>query len=346
AYLGETFNKMTSELSLQQHRLIAASKLIDERRLFTEAVLSGVPVAVVGIGPKGEITALNPSAEKLLPQSGDPAERIAGQSIATVLPEIESLLGEARSVQARLVQGQISLSRGGLDRLFNVSITSEPSERADKSYVVTLDDITDLVTAQRTAAWADVARRIAHEIKNPLTPIQLSAERLKRRYGRHIQEGKEVFNQCTDTIIRQVDDIKRMVDEFSSFARMPKARPARDDLTDCVRQAIFLMRVGRPDIAFEEQLPDEPVLADFDRRLISQGLTNVLKNAAEGIDALVKHDGKGMVLTTLALDGADIAEIAVSDNGRGFPREDRQRLVEPYVTTRAEGPGLGLPIVS
>ena len=142
------------------------------------------------------------------------------------------------------------------------------------------------MTAQRTAAWADVARRIAHEIRNPLTPIQLSAERLKRRYGKHIVEGKDIFDQCTDTIIRQVDDIKRMVDEFSSFARMPKARSARDDLTDCVRQAIFLMRVGRADITFEEQLPEEPIFADFDRRLVSQALTNVLKNATEGIDAL------------------------------------------------------------
>ncbi len=190
-----------------------------------------------------------------------------------------------------------------------------------------------------------MARGIAHEIKNPLTPIQLSAERLKRRYGRHIVEGKDIFDQCTDTIIRQVDDIKRMVDEFSSFARMPKARLAGDDLTDCVRQAIFLMRVGRPDITFEDQLPDEPVLAHFDRRLVSQALTNVLKNATEGIDASGEHGGNGVVLTTLTLDGSDFAEIAVSDNGKGFPREDRHRLIEPYVTTRAEGTGLGLPIV-
>jgi two-component system, NtrC family, nitrogen regulation sensor histidine kinase NtrY len=201
------------------------------------------------------------------------------------------------------------------------------------------------VTAQRTAAWADVARRIAHEIRNPLTPIQLSAERLKRRYGRHIVEGRDIFDQCTDTIIRQVDDIKRMVDEFSSFARMPKARSARDDLTDCVRQAIFLMRVGRADIGFEEELPDEPIFADFDRRLVSQALTNVLKNATEGIDALGEAHGKGIVITTVSVDGAGFAEIAVSDNGKGFPREDRHRLIEPYVTTRAEGTGLGLPIV-
>jgi two-component system nitrogen regulation sensor histidine kinase NtrY len=346
AHLGETFNKMTSELSLQQHRLIAASKLIDERRLFTEAVLSGVPVAVIGVGPRGEITALNPSAEKLLPQSGEPAERIAGQPIATVLPEIESLLAEARSGHSRLVQGQISLSRGGLDRLFNVSITSEPSERADKSYVVTLDDITDLVTAQRTAAWADVARRIAHEIKNPLTPIQLSAERLKRKYGRLIEKDRDVFDQCTDTIVRQVDDIKRMVDEFSAFARMPKARLESDDLGECVRQVLFLMRVAHPDIVFEEQLPQDPVQVPFDRRLLSQALTNIVKNATEGIAAQTSDPRPpGKISVAVAVAGR-IVSIDVIDNGMGFPKENRQRLLEPYMTTRVDGTGLGLPIVA
>jgi two-component system nitrogen regulation sensor histidine kinase NtrY len=245
----------------------------------------------------------------------------------------------------RLHQGQATVLREGRERVLNVRVTGTPG-RDDRASVITLDDISDLVTAQRTAAWADVARRIAHEIRNPLTPIQLSAERLKRRYGRHILEGKDVFDQCTDTIIRQVDDIKRMVDEFSSFARMPKARPARDDLTDCVRKAIFLMRVGRPDITFEEQVPDDPVFAEFDRRLVSQALTNVLKNATEGVDASGEPNGAGAVLTTLACDGTDFAEIAVSDNGIGFPREDRHRLFEPYVTTRAEGTGLGLPIVA
>jgi two-component system nitrogen regulation sensor histidine kinase NtrY len=345
AHLGETFNKMTSELSLQQHRLIAASKLIDERRLFTEAVLSGVPVAVVGIGPEGEITVLNPSAEKLLPQSGETAARIAGQSIATVLPELEDMLAGARSGQSRLVQGQISLSRAGLDRLFNVSITSEPSERADKSYVVTLDDITDLVTAQRTAAWADVARRIAHEIKNPLTPIQLSAERLKRKYGRLIEQDRDVFDQCTDTIVRQVDDIKRMVDEFSSFARMPKPRLESGDLGESVRQVLFLMRVAHPGILFEDRLPQDPVWVPFDRRLLAQALTNIVKNATEGIAAHTGETGfQGKISVAVAVAGR-VVTIDVIDNGKGFPKENRQRLLEPYMTTRADGTGLGLPIV-
>ena len=339
-HLGDTFNKMTAELLRQQTGLIDANALNDERRAFIEAVLSGVPAGVLGVDNDGIITISNAAAERLL--GGDLG--LIGRPLKAIQPSIGFIWEQARSLRLRLHQGQATVLRDGRERVLNVRVTGNPG-RDDRASVITLDDISDLVSAQRTAAWADVARRIAHEIRNPLTPIQLSAERLKRRYGRHIVEGRDVFDQCTDTIIRQVDDIKRMVDEFSSFARTPKARPTRDDLTDCVRQAIFLMRVGRPDITFGEQLPNEPVFADFDRRLVSQALTNVLKNATEGIDALGEYTSKGVVLTTLSVDGADFAEIAVSDNGKGFPREDRHRLVEPYVTTRAEGTGLGLPIV-
>ena len=339
-HLGDTFNKMTAELLRQQTGLIDANALNDERRAFIEAVLSGVPAGVLGVDNDGVITISNAAAERLL--GGDLG--LIGRPLSAVQPSIGFIWEQARSLRLRLHQGQATVLRDGRERVLNVRFTGNPG-RDGRASVITLDDISDLVSAQRTAAWADVARRIAHEIRNPLTPIQLSAERLKRRYGRHIAEGRDVFDQCTDTIIRQVDDIKRMVDEFSSFARTPKARPARDDLTDCVRQAIFLMRVGRPDIAFDERLPNEPVFADFDRRLVSQALTNVLKNATEGIDALGESRAKGVVLTTLSVDGSDFAEIAVSDNGKGFPREDRHRLFEPYVTTRAEGTGLGLPIV-
>ncbi|ACB95153.1 sensor histidine kinase NtrY-like [Beijerinckia indica] len=349
ARLGETFNKMIAELRLQQNRLIAASNLIDERRLFTEAVLSGVPVAVVGIGPKGLVTVLNASAEKLVPMGAEELTTVTGQPVEAVLPEIADLFNEARASTMRLMQGQISLDRGGRDRLFNVSITSEPTARTDKSYVVTLDDITDLVTAQRTAAWADVARRIAHEIKNPLTPIQLSAERLKRKYGRVIVQDRDIFDQCIDTIVRQVDDIKRMVDEFSSFARMPKAKLDSDDLTDCLRRVLFLMRVAHPDITFDEDLPEKSVIGRFDRRLLSQAVTNILKNAAEGIAAVAETEqgnrAPGRILLRLLVRG-DQAEIDIIDNGKGFPRENRHRLLEPYMTTRAEGTGLGLPIVA
>ncbi len=344
AHLGETFNKMTSELRLQQNRLVAASTLIDERRIFTEAVLSGVPVAVVGVGPDGAITTLNPSAEQLIPQTGEGAQDIVGQQVEAIMPEVSTVLGEARGSQHRLVQGQVSINRAGRDRLFNVRVTSEPSVRADKSYVMTLDDITDVLDAQRTAAWADVARRIAHEIKNPLTPIQLSAERLKRKYGRHIVTDQDIFYQCTDTIVRQVDDIKRMVDEFSSFARMPKATLERDDLSECVRRVLFLMRVAHPNILFEEKLPPEPVFMQFDRRLISQALTNIIKNATEGIAASEPGEVRGRILVSLLVGGN--VEVNVIDNGKGFPVENRQRLLEPYMTTRAEGTGLGLPIVA
>ena len=296
-HLGETFNKMTSELLRQQTGLIDANALNDERRAFIEAVLSGVPAGVLGVDNDGIITISNAAADRLL--GGE--HGLIGRRLDAVQPSIGSIWEQARSLRLRLHQGQATVLRDGRERVLNVRVTGNPG-RDGRASVITLDDISDLVTAQRTAAWADVARRIAHEIRNPLTPIQLSAERLKRRYGRHIVEGKDIFDQCTDTIIRQVDDIKRMVDEFSSFARMPKARSARDDLTDCVRQAIFLMRVGRADVTFEEQLPEEPIFADFDRRLVSQALTNVLKNATEGIDALNGEHGKGVVTTTVSVD--------------------------------------------
>jgi two-component system nitrogen regulation sensor histidine kinase NtrY len=335
---------MTSDLRLQQNRLIAASHLIDERRVFTEAVLSGVPAAVIGIDAKGCLSVLNPSAVKLLETDSVSA---IGRPVEEILPELKPVIAEARAANQRLAQCQIVLARHGRERIFNVRVTTEASEHAEQSLVVTLDDITDLVTAQRTSAWADVARRIAHEIKNPLTPIQLSAERLKRKYGRLITEDRDVFDQCTDTIVRQVDDIKRMVDEFSSFARMPKARPQQDDLGECVRQQVFLMRVGHPEITIVEHLPATPLVARFDRRLLSQALTNVIKNAAEGVAAAAgAAQGMGHIDVTLSASADGKAVIDVIDNGIGFPKEGRQRLLEPYMTTRAEGTGLGLPIVA
>jgi two-component system, NtrC family, nitrogen regulation sensor histidine kinase NtrY len=344
-HLGETFNKMTSEIRQQQNRLIAASALIDERRLFTEAVLSGVPVAVIGVGANGQITVVNPSAERLIPH--DNGQSAVGQPIDHVLPEVTPVLDEARASNGRLSRGQISVHRGGRERTFNLLVTTEPGSRTDKNYVITLDDITDLVSAQRTAAWADVARRIAHEIKNPLTPIQLSAERLKRKYGRLVVSDRDVFDQCIDTIVRQVDDIKRMVDEFSAFARMPRARLVPDDVTECLRQVIFLMRVGHPNVEFVDQLPQTPVIANFDRRLLSQAVTNITKNATEGIAAVAETEPlKGKISLSLDVTPEGLVEILITDNGKGFPKENRHRLLEPYMTTRAEGTGLGLPIVA
>ena len=306
-----------------------------------------MPVAVVGVGPRGEITVLNPSAERLIPPAGEGATAIVGKPVDVVLPEISEAFAEARAGQTRMAPAEISLTRGGLERLFSVSITSAPTGRADKSYIVTLDDITDLVGAQRTAAWADVARRIAHEIRNPLTPIQLSAERLKRKYGRLITQDRDIFDQCTDTIVRQVDDIKRMVDEFSSFARMPKPRVESNDLGECIRRVLFLMRVAHPNIVFEDHLPGQPVLGHFDRRLLSQALTNIVKNATEGIEALCRRSraSQGIFHVTLSV-ADDTVFIDIVDNGKGFPKDNRQRLLEPYMTTRAEGTGLGLPIVA
>jgi two-component system nitrogen regulation sensor histidine kinase NtrY len=346
AHLGTTFNKMTSELRLQQNRLIAASNLIDERRLFTEAVLSGVPVAVVGVDAMSKVTVLNSSAEKLVfgETTGETGQ---GRPIGELLPELTPILDAARNSNVRLMNGQVALNRAGQDRQYNVRVTSEPTTKAERGFVVTLDDITDLVSAQRTAAWADVARRIAHEIKNPLTPIQLSAERLKRKYGRLITQDRDIFDQCTDTIVRQVDDIKRMVDEFSSFARMPKARLEPDDLADCARRILFLMRVAHPDIEIEDNLPDAPYVVRFDRRLLSQALTNIIKNATEGIATRLETDAFAPHLSlTLHTSEKGEAVVDVDDNGKGFPVENRQRLLEPYMTTRAEGTGLGLPIVA
>lgn len=346
ARLGDVFNNMTTELDLQQRRLIEANRVNDERREFTEAVLAGVPAAVMGVNSEGVVTILNRSSLELsLTEARGRAT--VGADILAVMPEIVPILRDAAEVFPRAVQSQMTLKRGGAERTFNVRVTSARAKEGHPNFVVTLDDITDLVTAQRSSAWADVARRIAHEIKNPLTPIQLSAERLKRKYGKLIEEDRGIFDQCIDTIVRQVDDIRRMVDEFSSFARMPKARPERDDLNECVRQVVFLMRVGNADIDFIEHLPETPVLAQFDRRLLSQALTNIVKNATEGIAAREEQDAaeKGRVDIRLQT-REQMAEIDVIDNGKGFPAMNRQRLLEPYMTTRSDGTGLGLPIVA
>ncbi|MFG1271700.1 PAS domain-containing sensor histidine kinase [Xanthobacter flavus] len=341
ATLGETFNKMTGELKTQRNALVSARDQMDSRRRFTEAVLSGVGAGVIGIDADARVTILNLSAERLL---GVTEAEGLGRPLAEVVPETSALLEEARGAGQRAVQGNITVQRDGRERVFAMRVTTEQSGAEAHGWVVTLDDITALITAQRTSAWADVARRIAHEIKNPLTPIQLSAERLKRKYGRHITQDRDVFDQCTDTIIRQVGDIGRMVDEFSSFARMPKPVVDAQDLAETVRQAVFLMRVGHPDVTFEAELPAAQP-ARFDRRLISQALTNILKNAAEAIEAVPDAErGKGRIRVRVTAAGEDLL-IDVIDNGAGLPREKRSRLLEPYVTTREKGTGLGLAIV-
>ena len=355
AHLGESFNKMTQELRRQHDGLTAASELIDRRRRFTEAVLSGVSPGVLGVDAAGVITIANPSAERTL---GLSADALIGVPLTGAVPELAPLFPEAEGRQ-RALQQQVQLTRNGRERTIAVRVTSEQAQGAARGFVVTLDDITDLVSAQRTSAWADVARRIAHEIKNPLTPIQLSAERIRRKYGKVITADKEVFDQCTATIVRQVDEIKRMVDEFSSFARMPKPAITRQDLTEIAKQNLFMMRVAHPDMDFpfhaEGAAGAERVEAAFDVRLLSQALTNILKNAVEAVqavpeDARVAEAGsldefRGRVALRLLVDDA-FAVIEVTDNGKGFPAEGRQRLLEPYMTTREGGTGLGLAIVS
>jgi len=338
--LGETFNRMTQELRTQRDDIMRARDVIDSRRRFTEAVLAGASAGVIGVHGDGAVSILNRSAERLIGRSE--AESL-GKPLTEVFPEIADILAAART--GTRSQDQVTISRNGRERNLSVRVTSEQSADSDRGYVITLDDITELVAAQRTSAWADVARRIAHEIKNPLTPIQLSAERLRRKYGKVIVDDREVFEQCTETIVRQVDDIKRMVDEFSRFARMPKPVMAADDVADTVRQTVFLMRVGNADIDIDAEIAEDPMPAHFDRRLIAQALTNVIKNAAEAIAAVPPAElGKGTIRVFAAREGDDIV-IDVVDNGIGLPKEKRSRLLEPYVTTREKGTGLGLAIV-
>jgi two-component system nitrogen regulation sensor histidine kinase NtrY len=341
-HLGETFNRMTYELRTQRDDIVRARDVIDQRRRFTEAVLAGASAGVIGVDGDGRITILNRSAEKLV----DRLEvDVIGHPLAEILPELKEIFASAQSGSQRLVQGQVTIGRQSRERNLTVRVTTEQSPDSERGYVITLDDITELVAAQRTSAWADIARRIAHEIKNPLTPIQLSAERLRRKYGKTITDDPAVFHQCTDTIVRQVDDIKRMVDEFSKFARMPKAVIAAEDVADTVRQVVFLQRVGNEDIDIDLDLGEDPMPAQFDRRLISQGLTNIIKNATEAISAVpVAERSRGHIRVTAVRDG-DFVVLDVIDNGIGLPKENRNRLLEPYVTTREKGTGLGLAIV-
>jgi len=338
--LGNTFNRMIGQLDTQRSALVSANEQIDERRRFTETVLAGVSAGVIGIDSDGQITIVNRAAARLLNAE---QEELEGRHYSETVPELAALIRKAMSEPVGRASGEVTVKRAGTPRSLSAQVASE---HGTHGYVVTFDDITDLVSAQRTAAWADVARRIAHEIKNPLTPIQLSAERLKRKYGGEISSDPEVFAQCTDTIIRQVGDIGRMVDEFSSFARMPSPVMRRENAQELLQQAIFLQRVANPHIAYETKSPKEPVWFEGDGRLISQALTNIIKNAGEGIASRIEKgdDAPGRVIAAIeTLD--DKLVFRVTDNGIGLPPEHRHRLTEPYVTTRAKGTGLGLAIV-
>jgi two-component system nitrogen regulation sensor histidine kinase NtrY len=340
--LGRAFNRMTGQLDAQRSALISANRQNDERRRFTEAVLAGVSAGVIGIDSNGAITIVNRAAARLLNVVPD---EIEGRDYAEAVPELAALIRRAITEPVGRSSGEVTVKRGMTSRSLSVQVSSERG--ADGSgFVATFDDITDLVSAQRTAAWGDIARRIAHEIKNPLTPIQLSAERLRRKYSGEITTDPDVFNQCTETIIRQVGDIGRMVDEFSSFARMPAPVMRRENAQELIQQAVFLQRVAHSQIAFEIRAPKDPIFLECDGRLVAQALTNVLKNAGEAIGArIAKGDSApGRIVIALACDEG-VVSFKIADNGVGLPHEQRDRLTEPYVTTRAKGTGLGLAIV-
>jgi two-component system nitrogen regulation sensor histidine kinase NtrY len=341
ATLGESFNEMTHQLAGQRAELLSASEQNDSRRRFIEAVLSGVTAGVIGVDGEERVTVFNRSALNLIDRGG-PA--MLGAQIRGLVPELGPVLEDAARDRRREHRDQITLLRAGKSRTINVRVTTERSSAEGTGYVITLDDITDLLAAQRTSVWADVARRIAHEIKNPLTPIQLSAERLRRKFGARIEEDRDVFDQCTDTIIRQVADIGRMVDEFSAFARMPKPSLEVVDIREGLRDAVFLMQVGHPDVDVTVDIPDEPMTGRFDVRLLSQMITNLIKNGVEAIEALDPPAERGHVeVCGSTTEGAVIVEVI--DDGIGLPRENRQMLLEPYMTTREKGTGLGLAIV-
>jgi len=328
---------MTGDLEAQQAALRAAGEEAESRRQFIDSVLSGVSAGVLSVDAEGRISAFNRQALSLL---GLPATGAYGKPLADAAPEFAEVVAEAQAYGGD-AEAELDVVRDRDTRRLRV----RASGHADGGLVLTFDDITRLVNAQRNAAWKDVARRIAHEIKNPLTPIQLSAERLRRKYRKEITGDVETFDRCTETIIRQVGDVNRMVDEFSTFARMPAPKFERADAAELLRQAVFAQRVAAPDIEVElAESIDAPVLCD--ERMIGQALANVLKNASEAIQARRRSEPrlKGRIKARLLVDDADVT-FEVEDNGIGLPARDRERLTEPYVTTREKGTGLGLAIV-
>ncbi len=345
--LGKAFNRMAHQLETQRAELVEANRQLDLRRRFTEAVLAGVSAGVIGLDSQFKIKMMNARASDFF-QITNP-EALTGHPLEVLAPEIADVL-VSMPKGAKQKDGQVEIRRTGQPmRTILVRLSSELQGGEVKGYVVTFDDVSDLVAAQRKAAWADVARRIAHEIKNPLTPIQLSAERLRRKYMKEIQTEPEVFQTCVDTIIRHVEDIGQMVDEFSAFARMPTPVIKEHELRDLCRQTLFLQSSTRGDIRYHQELPRDKLYTDCDGRQLAQALTNLLKNAAEAIDGRPKLlDGSlppgEIFMTLIETDDGQIA-LSIADNGCGLPVEERERLTEPYVTTRAKGTGLGLAIV-
>jgi len=345
--LTRAFNKMIRQLDQQQKDILETSLELEERNRFMEAVLTGVSAGIMGLDPYGKVTLPNRSAANMLNlEKGD----ILGAKIQEIMPEVDDLFEKICSTQCQSVQEQIVIERDDINLNLMVRITAETKNDEIQGFVIAFDDITDQVAAQRTAAWSDIAQRIAHEIKNPLTPIQLSAERLKRKYLKEIKSDPAVFIQCTDTIVRQVGDLRRMVDEFSSFARMPAPNVKIENLAEIIKQAYFLQEVANSNIEFELNCPPEVLAIECDAAQIGQALTNLIKNAAESIAAMeisAKNNGldyQGNIEISI-LDEVKATKIHIIDNGTGIPEHLIDKLVEPYVTTRAKGTGLGLAIV-
>ncbi len=348
ALLGRYFNQMTRQLKAQRQKLLDNTRQIERRQRLFDSVLSSVTSGVVGLDPEGKITFVNRSAEKLLAWEDEDSRQSVPIHVA--VPEFGPVFDRLRDIPGETVQEEVKVSREG--RLENLLVRVATRRRNDGSlegYVAAFDDVTDLVSAQRMAAWGDVARRIAHEIKNPLTPIQLSAERIKRKFRRQLDaESADSLDQMTDVIVRQTTDLRRIVDEFSKFARMPEPERKPEDLVALLRGAVFLQESGQPDVRFVADLPDSPMAAELDATMISQALTNLIKNAGEATETLRESGAEEgyvpEIRITCAADDQGRAEIRIMDNGIGLP-EDRARLFEPYVTTRDKGTGLGLPIV-
>ncbi len=344
AMLGRYFNQMTRQLKGQRNTLLDNTRQIERRRRLFDSVLSSVTSGVVGLDPEGRVTFVNRSAMRLL----DWEEQQQSLPLSVAVPEFGPLFETLVSGQMEASQGEVKVSRQRRQENLLVRMATRRTEEGGlEGYVVAFDDVTDLVSAQRMAAWGDVARRIAHEIKNPLTPIQLSAERIRRKFTPKLGDDAEALEQMTGVIIRQTGDLRRIVDEFSKFARMPEPDKSVQDLVRLVRDAVLLQQTGQPDVRITSDLPDAPVMAQLDATMISQALTNLIKNAGEAIETLnIKGAPEGHVpqISIQLTQVENTARLTIADNGIGLP-EDRARLFEPYVTTRSEGTGLGLPIV-
>jgi len=343
AGLSRAFNRMTGQLGSQRTELMDAYSQIDERRRFTETVLAGVSAGVIGLDASGRVELPNRVASELLAMDLIAA---IGANLAELVPEFAPLLRAVVAHPERPHTEEVEIGPTQRRRTLLVRVGTDLRGGRLDGYVVTFDDITELQSAQRKAAWADVARRIAHEIKNPLTPIQLSAERLKRRFAKEIKSDPETFAQCADTIVRHVGDIGRMVDEFSAFARMPQPVLKVEDVGRIAREALILQRSARPEIAWSTDIPERGPMGLCDRRLLGQALTNLLQNAADSVAMRPRETGEPVGRIAVAVHARDgMAVIEVYDDGIGLPQEGRARLTEPYVTHKPKGTGLGLAIV-